>query len=376
MKKSVSWLLTALLLFGCLAGCGAEKKKAESLADGTSEAADSTEADPVYRPENRPQACFRNHFVETEAGCYDQVENLILFCPQGSDTFYPLCSKPNCQHKDENCNAWCGVAFGWYDGALYTVNYDGLGGKFDVVRRNPDGTGHETVAHVDAKKGGGFAFTFHNGKLYVYMSANLALPLEEQAERLLVVDLRDWSQAEPFTEYLQAGNRIGIIDYYKDKLYAYVENVRDPQAEPGVVEMDAATGAVRRLVSFQLGACYATDDTFFYLEPDVGFREYDLQTGEIRDCGLPVKDAWWASYDEDFIYLMGHGRDSDRTHTLYVLSRSYALLGQVELTNGIYFGCAASDRLYFAKGMDACTYYLDKSQIGSGPLTIKPLKIN
>lgn len=357
MKKVVIYCATILLL---LAGC--TNTPQDKLQEITASA-------------DYSQANLRNGFVETPEGYYYQNDNLIYFCQRGGDAFYPLCSKPNCAHNDENCNAWCGVAFGYYNDALYAVLSDATLGQYDLVRMNLDGTDHTVVTHFAPEQGGGYQFYFHQGKLYIYASADLSLPLEEQTDRLILLDLSDNSQTEPFSDFFREGNRFSILSLYGDKLYVLAQE--DPAQEDFcVMELDCATGRARELLSLQLGIVYATDTTFCYLEPGVGFRECDLKSGEIKDCGLPVNDAWWAAYDEDYIYLMGYGRNDDKDHTLYFLSRDYELLDQVELTNDLYYNFAASDRLYFSENFGALTYYLDKSEIGTHELILTRLNTN
>lgn len=325
--------------------------------------------------EDASQTNLRNYFVEIPEGYYYLNNNLSYFCQRGGEAFYPLCSKPNCAHNDENCNAWCGVAFGYCNNALYTVQSDGASGQFNLVKMNLDGTEHTAVSHFAPEQSGGYQFYFHQGSLYIYASADLSLPLEEQTDRLIIISLSDFSQAEPFTDIFREGNRFSILSLYGDKLYVLAQE--DPAQEDFcVMELDCATGRARELLSLQLGIVYATDTTLYYLEPGVGFREYDLNNGEIKDCGLPVNDAWWAAYDEDYIYLMGYGRNDDKDHTLYFLSRDYELLDQVELTNDLYYNFAASDRLYFSENFGALTYYLDKSEIGTHALSLKILNSN
>ena len=378
MKKMICCcLLLLLLLVGCNETTLTQAETAVLQSDTHSFVSegltDSTANIDSYASEDRAQANLRDHFVETADGYYYQDENLIYFSQRGSTAFYPLCSKPNCMHNDENCNAWCGSAFGYYNGALYSVVLKGFQNEFQIVKMNLDGTDHEKVASFSAGNGGGFSFTFHHGSLYIYQSANLSLPLEEQRDRFIKMDLSDFSQTEPFVDYLGQENSFSAFCYYKNKIYAYAANSRDPSVEASVVEMNTDTGEVKILVPFQLGAAFATEDTFYYLEPDVGFKEYDLETGVIEDCGLPVADAWWATYDENYIYMMGHGRNNDRDHTLYFFSRDYQLLDQIELTDSLYYGYVTSDRLFFAKGWGVLSFYIDKSDIGTGNLAIKPL---
>ena len=345
------------------------------LTFGCTNASDAPHTDARLVPEDFSQASLRDYCAETADGYYYQNGEFIYFSPRGSHAFYPLCSKPNCDHSDENCNAWCGSAFGYYDGSLYAVSMNNNNGQVELIKMNPDGSDHTVVTPLQlGQDGAAFQAQFHHGKLYIYTSANALLPIDEQKDHLFVLNLQDLTQTACFPDFFDAGGRFSFIDFFEDKLYVYAQKDRNPDSAIGVMEFDVASGTYRELVPLELGIVYATETTFYYLEPDVGFREYDLATGEIKDCGLPVEDAWWAAYDEDYIYLMGHGRKDE--YTLYFLSRDYVLLDQIELTDGIYYNYAASDRLYFSKDFDALTHSINKSDIGSHELALKPLDGN
>ncbi|MBO4211643.1 MAG: hypothetical protein J5878_03205 [Oscillospiraceae bacterium] len=145
---------------------------------------------------------------------------MIYFCPRGGDAFRPLCSKPNCSHNNENCNAWVGLIcldLGYYNGGLYTVE---VSIHINVVRMNLDGTDHRVVATLDESvaENFGLEFKFHHGKLFIWGRASFDLPLEEQEEHLLVLDLTDYSQKELASDFLRTASLPLYYKFYKDKL--------------------------------------------------------------------------------------------------------------------------------------------------------------
>ena len=360
MKKTVFILIALLLL---TTSCTTTPK--------------APDAPQNLHPGDKAQVNLLNNFVETKDGCYylntsDPLDHFICFSPRGSTAFYPLCNKPNCAHHDENCNAYSPFAFGYYNGFLYgiTIDHD-RGGKFELVRMNLDGSDHTVLAPLPAWNGA--SFLFHHGKLYIDCLGNIP---NGEFERFLVMDLNTYESKEHFTDFLQEGNHLDTINIVGDKIYAAVQNIASPQPNPRIVELDIPSNTVRDLVSTEAPSFYASETTLYYVEPGVGFREYDLATGEIKDCAPVAEDAWWAAYDEDSIYVMSRGRNSDADHTLYFYSRDYQLLDQVELTNDLFYGYVSSEKLYFSADIEPLTYYINKSDIGSHELSLQLIVVN
>ena len=352
-----------------------------------------------FSPGDKSQcACFSG-LLETPEGYYmpHRIEgkgNFIYFCPRGGDTFRPLCSKPNCKHADGNCNAWVGWMFfgdlGYYNGELYAVDYHNL----NVIKMNPDGTDHRVAAsiagYVDKEKYSNMCF-FHHGKMYIFSDASYDLPLEEQVDRLMVLDLADGSHKELAAGYFQTESHMYPDYFLGDKVYL---NRRNPEDEDGdsreysLIAVDAVTGEVDTVLPNLVSGLYVTDSTLYYYEPDLtsfgfkdkvenpGFREYDVESRTVKDCGLPAEGATWAGYEEDYIYAGTPLRNNHRDQTIYFLSRDYELLDRLELTDGIGICDFTSDRIYFWDYYgESITHYIDKSKIGTGELELIPVKM-
>ncbi len=404
MKRTILFFFTILLL--SLAGCGKEPES-EPV---------STTAPYVLSvlPEDRNQAFTAQGFVETPEGYYYGIPKayqggLVYFCPRGGTAFRPLCGKPNCKHEDSDCNAWYdGMTFGYYNGALYTLEIPWEDDDYKLVKFNLDGTDHAVVAKVkvDTSKPYSYNYTFHHGKLFLYGSTLHTTTDGTVEDHLYVVDLSDYSQKEIASEFFQTGSVLRFKGYFRDKLYGQATSDKLADYDDNglrLVEIDANTGEARTLVSKPAVSSYATDDTLYYFQPDVeaigyeigkvepGFRELDLATGAVKDCGMPASDILNARYDEDFIYAGSFLRNDDQDYTVYFLSRDYQLLDQIELTEGQYIVNITSDRIFFSdknpldskdrgdtdeanlKLYGIC-YYIDKSEIGSHAIALKPME--
>ena len=395
MKKPIILLFAVLVLL--LAGCDKEPERIETASGEVPQSSETGGASapyvPLVSPEDSNQAFSWPSYAETAEGCYYGVDGLIYFCPRGGDAFYPLCSKPNCEHTDKNCNAFYGFAFGYCDSALYAFDPASEPGQLSLVKMNLDGTDHRVVAILDNSYLEQYSYEckFHHGKLYIQFVADDSLPIEEQQDHLVVVDLSDYSQTEPAADFLRGARLPHIEAYYKDKLYAHGTGDKSPNQryeDYKLIEIDAVSGEARTLVSRPVSGLYATDSTLYYLESDIsvyyeieienpGFRELDLQSGTVKDCGLPAADILWAQYDEDYIYAGSFRRNNGKDQTLYILSRDYKLVDQIELTNGVHFFGAASDRIYFYDSIHntPISFYINKAQIGSHELQLIPIEI-
>lgn len=396
MKKPLFLLCFIFMLL--LAACGGGTDGGEVTA------IDESSAAPYVlkaAPEDKNPASFAWDFVETPDGYYYVFQkssgngsfDMLYFCPRGGDSFRPLCGKPNCKHEDRDCNAFIGCSiFGYYNGALYTVDWN----RMEVIKMNLDGTDHQAVATIDDAKYRDCSYQgiFHHGYLFLYFRASYDQPLEERTDHLVVLNLADYSQKEIATEFLRTADLPAPLVYYKDKLYMLGSGDKAQTYDVyknKLIEIDADTGEARVVLPQSIGALYVTDSTLYYFQPDYeatgrgagdgsivpGFRELDVETGTIKDCGLPIEDAMWARYDEDYIYVLGYYRNNDQNQTLYILSRNYELLDQFELEDSLQIHTITSDRIYIYKSGNfeaPISCYLDKSQIGSHNLKLIPIE--
>ncbi|MBQ1411345.1 MAG: hypothetical protein IIY94_08735 [Oscillospiraceae bacterium] len=392
MKKTI-FLFAAVLVL--LAACSKAPESGESAQISSGEAAGTEAYELKVPPEDRNQAFAWQYFVETLDNYYYglAMENggFIYFCPRGGKTFFPLCNKPNCKHENSDCNAYYGDAFGYYDGALYALEMSTDPRRFDIVKMKLDGSDHQKVAEIEISEMGAYSFlpAFHHGKLYLYSPSFFTSDMENQEDRLIIMDLADYSRTDD--SICTEGNPL-FQQYYKEKMYGQSINMDDNR----LFELNTVTGEITTPIPIsESGLCvnglYATDATLYYLEGtqgsseenketetnSSGFYEYDINSGTIKNCGMPVADIQYALYDEDYIYATSFRRNHDMDITIYILTRDYQLVDQIESTEGLYIAAVTSDRIFFADYFSntAIDFYLDKSQIGSGSLQLIPMDV-
>ena len=387
--KRLCLCFLCLLLIGSLflSGCG--KKNISAAMEGLTDPRGSIPFDQSNYSVGFLETSFADYYTmwpEASSLAFIQVQ------PKGSDTFVPLCSKPNCMHNSESCNAVCipGGGLGYCNNRLYAMDnaMDNTGG-FVVVSMLPDGTDRiiETKipnpAHSDGTQGGSFQFVFHENWLLALFEPPANLPLEEQIERLYTVNLQSNTITEPFSDFFTSKVSLGEAIRPVDNIIyaeAYFRN-DDGSIENWWISMNMDSGDVKKLLSFDNPWTFnVEDDTLYYQLPEDGFMEYDLRTGTTTCRGLPMPDAVGdMRLDGELIYTLTNagepGNFEARNFTMYFLNRDYEVLDQIHLGPGVFPRYADKEFCYFI-GPDSTRviYRLDKSTIGTGNLKLESLQ--
>ena len=210
----------------------------------------------------------------------------------------------------------------------------------------------------------------------------------------MYLDLSDNTQKELVSEESAASLLCGMIACHHDKVFleAFDGEGCFSFNDQRLLEMNLQTRETRTVTTGYFDGLYVTDSTVYYFEPDEkeveknygttyknvdtpGFREYDCKSGITRNCGMPWEDMLAIQSDPDYIYVGGYTR-KDNSFLLYILSRDYALVDQISLSRDLCPTFVSSDRLYFCTdmGLGPIGYYLDKSEIGSHKLSLKPIQ--
>lgn len=382
MKRLLLCFLCFLLL------CGCQKGNISTAMEGLTDPRGSIPFDQRSFSEGFLETSFADYYTMCPDG---GTKAFIQVKPKGSDSFVPLCGKPNCTHNDDGCNAVCivGGGLGYCDNRLFTVDdvIDGTGG-FAVVSMLPDGTDRQIEIkipypeHADGTQGGSYQFVFHGHWLLALYVPPENLPIEEQVERLFVSDLQTNTITEPFSAFFTSkislgggirptGDIIYTDAYFRDEV-GKIEN--------WWIAMDMDSGEVRKLFTFESPLPYTIEnDIMYYQLPGVGFMEYDLRTGQTINRGLPIPEAVGSmKLDGDFIYTFTNagtsGDPETRDFTMYFLNREYEVLDQIHLGPGVYPRYEDTEYCYFVgPNSTKLIYCLSKSQIGTGILELKSL---
>ena len=383
MKHHLGILSVALVLLLC--SCSRATKQ---ITDPSPE--ESTLIHAAY-------SCWRSQdapgvfFAETELGCYNLADGFLYFAPAGSTEFQLLCSRPDCTHEDEDCNAYAGDAFTYYNGYLYgTYTYMNSGNYRlfqKLVRISPDGSGHEDVGNLENA-------TYPNGSSscatdyiffdqYLYYTIISEHPGETGYEsHLFRMSLTTGeNEALPVSEESARCTGGYYAQFDGGKWYFLTGQILPDGSETkhlACVDMDSGTfsllaeGDNTRFSRFTV-----EDGVILYFQPGRGFCQLDTETGEDRcvstQTGNETGEIYRANYDCNFIYC--DAKSSTDQYVLQIYDREYHLVDAVARPSDVHFITATQDYILFGfyppygTGM-VPTAYINKSDIGTGNLEL------
>ena len=175
----------ALFVFGSCTNVPSQDPSPTNSQETVSQepAETSFDASLFRNQDSGPSFISGRFFLETDRCYYVLRDEYIYYSAKETPDFHILCSRPDCNHNDENCNAYGDMALGWFDGKLYCVSVlsvpleDRM--RLGLVRMDEDGRNHERLAYLDitvspsGQVGGYYFFGFHKGYLYFYVDAKI-----------------------------------------------------------------------------------------------------------------------------------------------------------------------------------------------------------
>lgn len=363
------FIISTLFLSGC-----SEKQ----INDATPSSTEKGTVSSGWRSQN----CLGSYFLETDQACYNLESEMIYFAPAGSKRFSLLCSRPDCTHNNEDCNAYGGKALGYYNGMLYSIVVNDSGIPcFQLVSMDLNGSNHTAVCNLlmpqypNGQRGGGYSFFFCDG--YVYYVIRPSFP--DYPIRLVRTNLITKETEEPWKDSVTPDMNGGFSCQFSDGCW-YIEmdmTSSDGETQSMIVRADPETGTIERILDnpdgITITGWWVEESTILYFEKGRGLCQLDLRTGEDA-CQLEVTgDAGGrAIYDEAFIYTQPYISNT-APRALCIYSRDYRLLDSVALTDELFYVTATKDTIFFgtpAENGYHISSYINKSDIGSGNLEL------
>ena len=264
-KEIKKWLYSGWLLIcfvGIFAACGQENSKNEKLNEERAEESSLDEELVKVGPGN----CITGQGILF----YDDILHFYDF---QTKTFYPLCGRPNCTHKDEECTAvrlrqTFFVAI--YKDSLYYVRYVEEQGVNCFCKAEISGEGETVIAEVpEYGMLGGSGVLFYGDKAYL-MGTRFEYedPEEDGTEETV------WQIVSLLSMNLQSGEIKPIM-------------------EMTLGDNSSAIWAIEHIYDGKLYFCFDSSETETEYEP--GWYTCDLKSGELKCLGISEElevSAW------------------------------------------------------------------------------------
>lgn len=336
---------------------------------------------------------------------YPGLESGVMLCriPQGERMPIPVCGKSGCRHRDGSCDgvslrylpeecASLSSNVGLFRDRLYFLSLLPEQ-KLAVISMNPETAERRveltleplSLYHADTP-GFNVSGLFHENNLILLYSKDSG-EFGEAIHRMVVVNLATGKQKEllrsHFEEQLAGqymmvlgdpmalGNRLYLFEYGKGSL----PDSNPYRPEHRFSQVDLKTGKITQLFRDNFIQTWRIEGekVFFSDQTENRFKEFDLAAGQWTV--MPMEEITGESfYLDDRIVRNSVEFDFDTqesTVSVDFYSRDYAHLDALEYTGELVFLRSTPEALYFRS--DKTFLYLDRSEIGSGDLQLKPL---
>ena len=347
MKKAIALFIAAALLPALLAGCEMfVPAPTERPSNWWNSAEPAGSADPgpsqaVWREgtgtdyDRRFSVCFMDKICATEDTvyfCEYLGGNMIYYADKATGICLPLCGKPECTHKDANCNAYVGSSgidcLSVYNGRLYWIGSEKVNNNWKdcIVSAAYDGTDRKVVrALTDWWGTSSYSWSnmqveFHRGYVYKYYVSDevvdgvtkkiayvKAYPIEEDREAFVI--LREEIE-------MIAPNRSAYtarVQGYEEYVYIAIEESADGAFE--LYRWDTRAGVLETL--YRGEAPFDWDREFLVMEDGIVFLgvEYADPDGDVEETVL-----YRFTFDTGEFELLNRFRYNEGKHLSPVLS--------------------------------------------------------
>lgn len=387
MKRILILMLCILLLAGCA-------NTAEPPSDPTAPTAAydwmaGESPIPAMRTGLLTQGVFTdsNGFECTNDGMYFMLStdqgSTLCYSDHGSDTVVKLCSRPDCTHSGQDCNAYfhSGRGICYYDGYLYTVQkMENDARNYELIRMNLDGT--ERISVIDTREvsqgyGGTMIHMIWNGVFNIGL-----LRLGDGGQS--IVDFF-YYRLDGSMEQLEPGN-FGI-PYGNDGENFLLLSTTENGAESYSL-WDPDTQEITYLTDKIGSGYYGAEDAYYILDGVIYHYNYSTNEKEaLFDTGLDGDKALYCYPDclvvSDTIpwdeYMAGKVLD---TITLHFYNWDFEILGQVQLDYarpGHFYQVICGEtpeRIILTDNSSLYPrYYIEKADFGTGDIQIHEFEL-
>ena len=393
MKRKMIFLLAALMLFAAgITACKSSDEPGGQDIDIKQEAGSiSSRREGIHR-ESLP---FSGRFAASENGVYSlnpvdrpnaNSQTVLFYTDYGSDSAVRVCSRPDCAHNDESCDAVLQEAdiITFYNEHLY---YSEVSVRSDsdyrlslkVIRVDPDG--RNRICVMDTQKyaqfdNGDFGYPDFSDGMFFFKFFWLDEGGAEQVQTYYYKLDGSLSELQPVDVPLLFGTDGSATFFWlpAETITYYLWNAEKMKAKP-LFTLDPET------------SCYMAEKNAYIMTDNKIYRK-DYDTGEeilLFDTGLTGTHRM-RCFPDCIVVMDGIAYDGSEPEieqqTLRFYSWEFEPLGEITLDYAILQGrtspiCAETpDKLLLSTDHRFLPqYYIDKAELGTGNLTLHELKL-
>lgn len=380
-----------LLLMFAIAACGTQQN---STSDNSKNEADtgsiSSRREGIYR-ESLP---YSGRFAASDMGLYSfhpvwvngKSYNVLFYTDYGSDTVVRVCSRPDCPHNNEDCDAYLPEAsvITYENDHLYYEEVSARSNtdyrvSLKIFRTDPDGRNRVCVmdTQTDARfDDGDFGYPAFTDGMFFFRYFWLNERGEEQSQAYCYKLDGSQNEFQPVDVPLLFGTNGDKTFFYdpEEKVEYSVWNPEEMSLTP-LFTLDPET------------SCYMAEKNAYILTDNKIYRK-DYDTGEeilLFDTGLTGTHRM-RCFPDCIAIIDGVAFDGSEPEieqqTLRFYSWEFEPLGEITLDYAILQGrtspiCAETpDKLLLSTDHRFLPqYYIDKAELGTGNLTLHELKL-
>lgn len=168
---------------------------------------------------------FFGSFIKISSGSYYSDGEYVYYSDNNGTNYIKVCSKPNCSHNDEDCDAYIEApTIGCYNNHIYWVSsIDNISPGCALYRMNLDGSDHEKVYTVTTENGAAYSYVIHNGLLFYKLSIPDISNTDEINDKGKMSSLYKRSLESGSKEELITSGEIGnIISFHPANNYLFL----------------------------------------------------------------------------------------------------------------------------------------------------------
>lgn len=376
MRKNIIVILSFLLL-SWLTACGGGNTPAVNL---------DSNVDGI---DYNSYAGSKSFFSYTDSAyIFFNNGQLTFLEPTLSSPIAPLCAKPGCDHKTEDCTSRLNASGIYaYEDKLYYILWNTAGNTLELYSSDMYGAGRKKVSTLNISTGSNFSYEHNIGNGFAVV--NLCnWKVDSQTQTLYLVHLASADETPTIlfdVAYTEAEMHDGIAPTGVDRIWTWDNGVLfnvfngDNYTLYGYNDESKEVSPLVENWAWN-GNLAIQEDTLYWYIPGQSLYATQLSTGEdsmfTGDLPQSLDTIYYTFFDDQYIYLVSPD-GSDQTEVYDYTGKLMQKMPFDAENRTLMFALPTPDYVFFYDfDADTCepVCYLEKSAIANGTAEYIPLE--